>query len=212
MGRITETIRCMVRLTDSAILEVAIRWSSAFSRLTDALKAESKHQTIEQPKRASGRTFASVVSRKRPSLNHADASKCEMSRLGRVPPSAGRDVIDGRACFLSLLARAAVWLLELRVSRTFLDQLRPRFSGHGYPTQRAAKASSPRSDVLRRWSQATGPCDGTTARRCLCLRTGSGITEARPDPRALPPPRITWAKWTTRVYFVPQSKWPLPRF
>jgi len=134
-----------------------------------------------------------------------------MSRLGRVPLSAGRDVIDRRACFLSLLAHAAVWLLELHVSRTFLDQLRPRFSGHGYPTQRAAKASSPRSDVLRRWSQATGPCDSTTARRCLCLRTGSGIMEARPDPRALPPPRITWAKWTTRVYFVPQSKWPLPR-
>src|SRR5271157_3174407 len=71
MGRITGTIRCMVRLTDSAILEVAIRCSSAFSRLTDALKAEIKRQTIEQPKRASGRSFASVVTRKRPSLNRA---------------------------------------------------------------------------------------------------------------------------------------------
>ena len=47
-----------------------------------------------------------------------------MSRLGRVPPSFGRDVIDRKACFLSLLAQAAVWLLELRVSRTFLCQLR----------------------------------------------------------------------------------------
>ena len=56
-----------------------------------------------------------------------------MSRLGRVPPSAGRDVVDRKACFLSLLAQAAVWLLELRVARTFLDKLRPRFSGHGYP-------------------------------------------------------------------------------
>jgi|SRR5271157_995730 len=64
MGRITETIRCMVRLANSAILEVAIRWNSTFSRLTDALK-------IEQPKRASGRSFASVVTRKRPSLNRA---------------------------------------------------------------------------------------------------------------------------------------------
>jgi len=71
MGRIAETIRCMVRLTDSAILEVAIRWSSAFSRLTDALNAETQRQTIEQPKRASGRSFASVVTRKRPSLNRA---------------------------------------------------------------------------------------------------------------------------------------------
>jgi len=115
MGRITETIRCMVRLTDSAILEVAIRWSSAFSRLTDALKAESKHQTIEQPKRASGRSFASVVSRKRPSLNHADACKCEMSRLGCVTLSEGLDVTDRKACFLSLLAQAAVRLRELRV-------------------------------------------------------------------------------------------------
>jgi len=61
----------MVRLTDSAILEVAIRWSSAFSRLTDALNAETQRQTIEQPKRASGRSFASVVTRKRPSLNRA---------------------------------------------------------------------------------------------------------------------------------------------
>jgi len=133
-----------------------------------------------------------------------------MSRLGRVTPRAGLDVTDRRACFLSHLAQAAVWLLELRVSQTLLHQLRPRFSGHGYPTQRAAKASSPRSDVLRRWSQATGPCEGTTARRWLCFRTRFGITEARPHPRALPPPRTTWAKWTTRVYFVPQSKWPLP--
>src|SRR5208282_1395301 len=31
-----------------------------------------------------------------------------MSRLGRVPPSAGRDVVDRKACFLSLLAQAAV--------------------------------------------------------------------------------------------------------
>src|SRR5271157_182519 len=49
-----------------------------------------------------------------------------MSRLGRVTPSAGRVVIDGKACFLSLLAQAAVWLLELGVSRTFPYQLRPQ--------------------------------------------------------------------------------------
>src|SRR5208337_4465045 len=105
--------------------------------------------------------------------------------------------------------------IERRGQKTLAERvpnkLRPRFSDHGYSTQRAANTSSPRSDVLRRWSQATGPCEGTTARRCLCLRTGSGITEARPHPRALPPPRTTWAKWTSRVYFVPQSKWPLPR-
>src|SRR5271157_3121028 len=89
MGRITETIRCMVRLTDSAILEVAIRCSTAFSRLTDALKAEIQRQTIEQPKRASGRSFASVVTRKRPSLNRARFFVTE-SALGL--DSAGREL------------------------------------------------------------------------------------------------------------------------
>ena len=33
------------------------------------------------------------------------------------------------------------WLLELRVSRTFLYQLRPQLSGHGYATQRTANIS-----------------------------------------------------------------------
>src|SRR5271157_5246833 len=42
-----------------------------------------------------------------------------MSRLGCVTPSAGRVVIDRKACYLSLLAQAAVWLRELRVSRHF---------------------------------------------------------------------------------------------
>ena len=32
------------------------------------------------------------------------------------------------------------WLLELRVSRTFLDQLRPQLSGHGYPARRGRTA------------------------------------------------------------------------
>ena len=43
----------------------------------------------------------------------------EMSRLGRVPPNAGRVVIDRKACYMSLLAQAAVWLYELRVSQHF---------------------------------------------------------------------------------------------
>ncbi len=45
------------------------------------------------------------------------------------------------------------WQLELRVSRTFLDQLRPRFSGHGYPAQRASgdprRAKQIRNDSSR---------------------------------------------------------------
>ncbi len=36
------------------------------------------------------------------------------------------------------------WLLELRVFQTFLDNLRPICSGHGYPAQRAATTSCPR--------------------------------------------------------------------
>ena len=35
------------------------------------------------------------------------------------------------------------WLLELRVSRTFLDQLRLICSGHGYPTRRTASTADP---------------------------------------------------------------------
>src|SRR5208283_2981879 len=78
-----------------------------------------------------------------------DASKCEMSRLGRDPPSAGRVVIDRKACYLSLLAQAAVWLRELRVSRTFLDNLRLICSVHGYTTRRPANTSRPRSGRFR---------------------------------------------------------------
>ena len=41
------------------------------------------------------------------------------------------------------------WLLELRVSRTFLDQLRPQLSGHGYPARRAAGRRTPTMAVGR---------------------------------------------------------------
>ena len=42
-------------------------------------------------------------------------------------------------------------------------------------------------DVSRRSSPATSSRDGTTARRCLCHRTGSGTTEARPPESSVPP-------------------------
>ena len=81
-----------------------------------------------------------------------DASKCEMNRFGRVTPSAGRDVIDRRASFPSLLARAVVWLLELHVSRTILDQLRRRFSGMVQNACHSGDSSGPLdgSGVLQR--------------------------------------------------------------
>jgi hypothetical protein len=50
----------------------------------------------------------------------------------------------GRA--FTLLAQAAVRLLELRSSRTFLDQLRPQLFRLGDPTQSAANTCRPRSD------------------------------------------------------------------
>ena len=46
-------------------------------------------------------------------------------------------------------------------------------------------------DVPRCSSPATSPCDGTTARRCLCHGTGSGTTEARP-PRKQCIPGASW--------------------
>ena len=45
----------------------------------------------------------------------------------------------------------------------------------------------------------------------FAFEPGPASRKHGPTPGALPPPRTTWAKWTTRVYFVPQSKWPLPR-
>ena len=42
-------------------------------------------------------------------------------------------------------------------------------------------------DVLRRSSPASSPCDGITARRCLCHGTGSGTTEARLPASSVPP-------------------------
>src|SRR5271157_1325831 len=51
-----------------------------------------------------------------------------------------------RAANTSCLRSDRFWLLELRVSRTFRDQLRPQLSGHGYPTGRAANTSCACSD------------------------------------------------------------------
>jgi len=85
-----------------------------------------------------------------------------MSRLGRVTASAGREVIDSEACFLSLLAQAAVWLLELRVfpdiSRQFAVHLfRPWTPGsaHGIdggPRRFTAIVLSEQSLPIAWWS------------------------------------------------------------
>jgi hypothetical protein len=99
---------------------------------------------------------------------------------------------------------------RVAVQRT--GRLRTRFIGAGpfFGARWGARGAEclPR-DVRRRSSQATSRFDGSTAHRCLCVRTGSGIMEARPHPRALPPPRTTWPKSASHVYSVLQSKWPI---
>ncbi len=68
------------------------------------------------------------------------------------------------------------WLLELRVSRTFLDQLRPRFSGHGYPARRAARAADP--------DDSPRSCSMLVSRR---RRGPAAKAERLPRGRHLPP-------------------------
>ncbi len=48
-----------------------MRWSSGFSRLTDRPEGGNQTRDHEQPQRASGRSFASIVTCKCPSLNRA---------------------------------------------------------------------------------------------------------------------------------------------
>src|SRR5208282_797237 len=117
-----------------------------------------------------------------------DASKCEMRRLGRVTPSAGRDVIDRKACYLSLLAQAAVWLPELRVSRTFLDILRLICSVHGYPARRAASTADPNDPpkVTRQRPGTERPSveeDGRVRRPCPNQRNKSERKENMRQPQ-----------------------------
>jgi hypothetical protein len=67
--------------------------------------------------------------------------------------------------------------------------LRTRFIGAGafFCARWGARGAEclPR-DVRRRSSQATSRFDGSTVHRCLCVRTGSGIMEARPHPERCP--------------------------
>ncbi len=96
------------------------------------------------------------------------------------------------------------WLERLKRGEEVVVNLRPETDAETESNRRGHPLSGAPS-------QATNPSNPTTARRCLCLRTGSGITAARPHPRVVPPPRNAWAKWATCISFVPQSKWPLPR-
>src|SRR5208282_850938 len=105
---------------------------------------------------------------------------------------------------VEVLRRCRDWLERLERGEEVVVNLRPETDAETESNRR----SHPLSGTP---SQATSPSDPTTARRCLCLRTGSGNTAARRHPRVVPPPRNAWAKWATCISFVPQSKWPLPR-
>ena len=75
------------------------------------------------------------------------------------------------------------WLLELRVSRTFLDQLRPQLSGHGYPARRRQDGGPRR---LRRGAQPT-ICAGSWFGQAVASEAeGTEITlhASRPTPHA----------------------------
>jgi hypothetical protein len=65
--------------------------------------------------------------------------------LGRVTPSDWLDVIDRKACFLSLLAQVAVWLLELRVSQHFSTFYEPSVQAMDAQLN-AVNTSRPRSN------------------------------------------------------------------
>src|SRR5208337_3769526 len=96
------------------------------------------------------------------------------------------------------LGFGSLWL-EAGVGSEADDQLEPRARVSVWPGRRnvpgivapepwgARGAECLPRDVLRRSSPATSSRDGTTARRCLCHRTGSGTTEARPPESSVPP-------------------------
>jgi len=58
-------------------------------------------------------------------------------------------------------------------------------------------------DVLRRSSPATSPCDGTTARRCLCHGTG-------PAPRKHAPPQAVYPRRLMGVWGDCRATRPIP--
>ena len=74
-----------------------------------------------------------------------------MSWFGRVTPDAGRDVIDRKACDLSLLAQAAVWLLELRVSQHFSTFYGSSVQAMDTQLGAASTADPDNSRIPQRW-------------------------------------------------------------
>jgi integrase len=105
-------------------------------------------------------------------------------------------------------------LCDLTRKNVLWQQRQLRFKGKGGPNGKKTKVRVvPMSNRVRallaplRAGEGV-PCqDAARPGHCFCVRTGSGIREALPRPRALPPPRTTWAKSAIRVYSMLQSKW-----
>src|SRR5271157_1934722 len=101
-----------------------------------------------------------------------------MTWLGRVPPSAGRDVVDRKACFLSLLAQAAV-LASIRGPACHLETFGQSNGGVRRPSpneSRTAGSGDPRRTSPERRGQET-----------LAERVPNGGVR-RPSPNELPLP------------------------
>src|SRR5271157_3227410 len=80
-----------------------------------------------------------------------------MTWLGRVPPSAGRDVVDRKACFLSLLAQAAV-LASIRGPACHLETFGQSNGEVRRPSpneSRTARSGDPRRTSPERRGQET---------------------------------------------------------
>ena len=81
-----------------------------------------------------------------------------------------------------------------------VERGRPTMDGRGIKSDRFGTRGSTCEAIgeslsgSRQGARAFQPLAIPQGRRGLCLRTGSGITDARPCSRALPPPRTTWVK------------------
>src|SRR5271157_2851129 len=87
-----------------------------------------------------------------------------MSRLGRVPLGAGRDVVDRKACFQSFLAQAAV-LASIRGPAFHLETFGQSNGEVRRPSPNESRTASPRQEPLSRngpptftlYHRASGP-------------------------------------------------------
>ena len=83
------------------------------------------------------------------------------------------------------------WLLELRVSRTFLDNLRPICSDHGYPARRGVEITR-RTKAFLQGSLLDGVALCKTVRKCSLMNDVEALVEKTLKSRALLRRKIHW--------------------